>query len=50
MRSVLLFHLVSTSEVRYNNITSLNQELEKGGRAMGFCHSFGIRELTTEGR
>ena len=47
MPSVPSFRFLSTSEVRYNNMTSSNRKLEKGGKAMGFLHTFGIRELTT---
>ena len=45
--SVPSFHFIFTSEVRYNDITSSNQELEEGGKAMGFLHTFGIKERTT---
>lgn len=39
-----------TSEVSYNNISFSNQELEKGGKATGFLHSFCNKELTTYSR
>lgn len=47
MPSVPSLCFVSTSEVGYHKFNSSNQELEKGGKVMGFLHTFGITELTT---
>lgn len=45
--SVTSFRIIFTSDISYYNITYSNQELEKGGKAMGFFPTFGIKELTT---